>query len=118
MLSFHNVCQHDRVDRYGISVTNDHRYVPLVINTYRCFPHARLITGFVTRFSGVHVARPLGLCVCFIDRCLFFWSLCCLFFFDIRILITPLVSLNSSCKSSDCTNIKWFHNIWYPRVAN
>jgi hypothetical protein len=27
----------------------------------------------------------------------FFWSLCCLFFFDIRILITPLVSSNSSC---------------------
>jgi hypothetical protein len=26
---------------------------------------------------------------------LFFWSLCCLFFFDIRILITHLVSLNS-----------------------
>ena len=36
-------------------------------------------------------------CVCFVDRCLyfFFWSLCCLFF-DIRILITPLVSSNSS----------------------
>jgi len=28
---------------------------------------------------------------------LFFWPLCCLFFFDIRILITPLVSPNSSC---------------------
>jgi hypothetical protein len=26
----------------------------------------------------------------------FFWPLCCLFFFDIRILIAPLVSLNSS----------------------
>jgi hypothetical protein len=26
----------------------------------------------------------------------FFWPLCCLFFFDLRILITPLVSLNSS----------------------
>jgi hypothetical protein len=25
----------------------------------------------------------------------FFWSLCCLFFFDMRILITPLVSSNS-----------------------
>jgi hypothetical protein len=25
------------------------------------------------------------------------WPLCCLFFFDIRILITPLVSSNSSC---------------------
>ena len=27
----------------------------------------------------------------------FFWPLCCLFFFDIRILTTPLVSSNSSC---------------------
>ena len=27
----------------------------------------------------------------------FFWPLCCLFFFDIRILIAPLVSSNSSC---------------------
>ena len=26
----------------------------------------------------------------------FFWPLCCLFFFDIRIVITPLVSSNSS----------------------
>ena len=26
----------------------------------------------------------------------FFWPFCCLFFFDIRILITPLVSSNSS----------------------
>ena len=28
----------------------------------------------------------------------FFWPLCCLFFFDIRILITPLVSSNISYK--------------------
>ena len=36
----------------------------------------------------------------FVDRCLsfFFWPLCCLFFFDIQILITPLVSSNSSYK--------------------
>ena len=27
---------------------------------------------------------------------IFFWPLCCLFFFDIQILITPLVSSNSS----------------------
>jgi hypothetical protein len=38
--------------------------------------------------------------VCFVDRCLsfctfFFWPLCCLFFFDIRIMIAPLVSSNS-----------------------
>ena len=51
-------------------------------------------------FSGVRVTRALVLCVCFVDCCLsflsfFFWPLCCLFF-DLRILITPLVSSKSS----------------------
>jgi hypothetical protein len=82
----------------------------------------RGITGFVTRltrwvplveqelltlsehlssppvFSWVRVTRFLVLYVCFVDRCLYFfcWPLCFLFFFDIRILIAPLVSSNSS----------------------
>ena len=45
-------------------------------------------------FSWVHVTRSSVLCVCFVDHCLsfFFWPLCCLFFFDIQILITPIVS--------------------------
>ena len=34
----------------------------------------------------------------FVLQYFFFCPLCCLFFFDIRILITPLVSLNSSQK--------------------
>jgi hypothetical protein len=71
---------------------------------------------FTPVFSGVCVTRSLTLCVCFVDRCLSFctfsfghsvvcssliygfllppfgilWPLCCLFFFDIRILITSL----------------------------
>jgi len=73
---------------------NDHRYVPLVVNTSRLFPYSWLITGFVTGltrqlplveqqllpflsspqvFSRVRVTRYLVLCVCFVDRCL---SLC------------------------------------------
>jgi hypothetical protein len=49
-------------------------------------------------FSGVRVTRSLALCVCFIVLLsFFFWPFCCLFFFDIRILITPLVSSNSFC---------------------
>ena len=89
-------------------------------------PHSWLITGFGTRltrrvplveqelltlrehlsssptFSGVRVTRSLVLYVCFICRSLFvllyffFWPLCYLFFFDIRILITPLVYSNST----------------------
>jgi len=40
---------------------------------------------FTHCFNGVHVIRSLGLCVCFVDRCLsfFFWTLRCLFFFDL-----------------------------------
>jgi len=51
---------------------------------------------FTPVFSRVHVTRSLVLCVCFVDRWLSFWALCCLFFFDLRILITTLVSSNSS----------------------
>jgi len=48
-------------------------------------------------FSGVRVTRSLVLSVCFVDRCLsfFFSPLCCLSS-NLRILITPLVSSNSS----------------------
>ena len=50
-------------------------------------------------FSGFCVTRSLVLFGCFADRCLsFFWTLCCLFFFHLRILITPVVSSNSSFK--------------------
>jgi hypothetical protein len=42
---------HDLVDRYGISFTNNHGYVPLVVTISRSFPHSRLITGFVTRLT-------------------------------------------------------------------
>ena len=69
----------------NICVTNDDRYILLVANTSRSFPHSWLITGFVTRltrpvqlveqelptlpeylsslpvFSGVRVARSLVL---------------------------------------------------------
>ena len=49
--------------------------------------------------SGVRVIRSLVLCVCFIDRCLSFRTFSlghCVVFFDIKILITHLVSSNSS----------------------
>jgi hypothetical protein len=75
---------------WNICVTNDHGYVPLVVNTSRSFPHSRLITGFVTMstrraplveqelptlsehlssplvFSGIPVTRSLVLYVCFV----------------------------------------------------
>ena len=52
-------------------------------------------------FSGVRVTRSLLLCVLFcrslfVLLSFFFWPWCCLSFFDLRILITHLVSSNSS----------------------
>ena len=53
-------------------------------------------------FSGVRVTRSFVLCVSVVDRCLsfFFWPLCCLFIYDIRILVTTVVSSNSSVYST------------------
>jgi hypothetical protein len=55
-------------------------------------------------FSGVRVALSLVFCVVFcrslfVLLSFFFWPLYCLFVFDLRTLITPLVSSNSSCTS-------------------
>jgi hypothetical protein len=101
------------------------RYVPLVVNISRSFPHSWFITGFVTKLtrrvplveqelltiseqmnsppilSGVRVTLSLVWYVCFVDRCLsflccFFWLLCWLFLCNTRILIAPLVSSNFS----------------------
>ena len=100
-------------------------YKIIVVNTYRSFPHSWLITDFVKKltrrlplveqelltfpdhlsspqvFSGVRVARSLVLCVMFcrslfVLLSLFFCLLCFLSFLDLWILITPLVSSNSS----------------------
>ena len=74
----------------------------IVVNTSRSFPHSWFLTRFATRltwwvplveqelltlpehmssppvFSEVRVTRSFVLCVCFVDRCLFF----CTFSFD------------------------------------
>jgi hypothetical protein len=62
-------------------------------------------------FSGVHVTQSLVLCLCFVDCCLSFvlWPLCCLFFFDLWILITPLVSSHSS--HSLCPETMWAYYV-------
>ena len=111
-----------------ISINNyDHGYVPL-INTSRSFPHSWLITGFLTRLTQrvplveqelptfpEHLSSPrllVGSCYSiFSFMCLFcrqksvplyffFWPLCCLFFFDVQILTTHLVSSNSSYETA------------------
>jgi hypothetical protein len=100
---------------WNICVTNDHGYVPLVVNTSWPFPHSWLITGFVSKLTRrlslvakelptlpKHLFSPLvGLvlldlsfmcmfCRSFLSFYLLFWTLCCLSFFDLRILITSL----------------------------
>ena len=124
---------------WNICVTNDHGYVPFVENTSRSFSHSWFITGFITRLTrrvplveqelltlpeylssppvltGVRVTRFIVLCVCFVNRCLSFWPLCCLFFFDLRILITPLVSSNFSYAISNHKHeiLLLFSGFWY-----
>ena len=120
--NFQNQSQSD--DTYGTSVSQMIREM----NTFQSFPHSWLITGFVTRvtrqvplveqelptlpehlssplgFSGVRVARSFVFCIIFCRSffVLFFWPLSCLSFFDLRNLITPLVSSNSTY------NIPWW----------
>jgi len=67
----------------GASIDNDNK----------CESHYQIQEN---RIGGVIVV----VCACFVDGCLYllcfvFWPLCCLFFFDLRILITPLVSSSS-----------------------
>ena len=64
-------------------------------------------------FSVVRVTRSLFLYVCFVDRCLslctfFCCPLCCLFFFDIRILITPQTLLVCMFCRSLCVLFSYF----------
>ena len=63
-------------------------------------------------FSGVHVARSLVLCVMFYRSLLvllsfFVWPWCCLSF-DLRILITPLVSFDH------CVICPMIYGFWLP----
>ena len=80
---------------FVITGIKDMQRVPLVEKELLTLPEH---LSSLPVFSGVSFTRSLVLCVCFVDRCLsfFFWPFCCLFFFDIRILIVPLVSSNSS----------------------
>jgi len=95
-------------------MSNDHGYVPLVVNTSRSFHHSRLITGFVTRltrrvplveqelltlpehlssppvFTGVRVTRSLVLYV--FCRSLFVL----LYFFLLAIVLSVLLRYTDS----------------------
>jgi hypothetical protein len=60
-------------------------------------------------FSGVRVTRALIFCICFVDRCLsfcllFFWSLCCLFFCLLIIVLSVLLSFDHCVV---CSSVFW-----------
>ena len=63
---------------------------PIVVNIFIQTTWTAYPSGAPLVFSGVRVTRSLVLCLYFVDRFLsfFFWPLCCLYFFDLRILIT------------------------------
>ena len=99
------------------------RRVPLV-EQEQLTPPKHMSSSLV--FSGIRVyTQSLALCVCVVDRCLsfFLWTLCCLSFFDLPILITPLVSSNSSFSTDCCTHPdklvvleSVIHDIRYPSI--
>ena len=103
---------------YFMVATNEHGYVPFVAIKIRPFPHSWVITGV----TNVEHAYPSGafeftpvlvgfvslvvfsfLCnalqTLFVLLSIFIWLLCCLSFFDLRLLITPfrnfLVSISA-----------------------
>ena len=55
-------------------------YIPHLVNPRQLFFKNTRSTWYWWRLNNTNI-----------------WPLCCLFFFDLRILITPLVSSNSSC---------------------
>ena len=104
---------------FWLQNTNDHGYALFFIITIQPFPHVRLVIGFVTRIAQwvpyveqelltlpVHLSSCCSifsfLCGVFFQPlfgffCFFLWSLhhTCMSF-DLRLLITPLVSSNFS----------------------
>jgi hypothetical protein len=82
---------------HRVHVTRLTRRMPLVEQELPILPEHRSSPPV---FSGVRVTWSLVLCMfcrsLFVLLYFLFWQLCCLFFFDIHILITPLVSSNSS----------------------
>ena len=87
--------------------SNNVTYLSNIGHTNDCYKTATT-NGAGTAYPSEHPRFQWGSCssilsfMCMFCRSLFvllyffFWPMCCLFFFDIRILITPLVSSNSS----------------------
>jgi hypothetical protein len=84
------------------------RRVPLVVQEFRIFPE-HLSSPLV--FSGVRV-MCIGFRSLFVPLSIFFWPLYCLSFFDLRILITPLVSFGHCVVCPSSIYAFWLP-LWY-----
>ena len=109
---------------WSICVTNDQGYVPFIVITTRSFPNSWLVTGLLTRVTQQvsqvelelptlpeHLSSPpvfsgvRGLC--FVNRwlpfffCPLYLQLYCLFFIDLRLLMTSVLSVLHRSTASD-----------------
>jgi hypothetical protein len=95
---------------WHIYVTNDHVYVPLVINTFRSFPHTWLITGFVTRSTRrvslveqelltlpEHLSSP----PVFVGSCNSIFSFMCMFCRSLFVLFLLVIMLSVLLRYTD-----------------
>ena len=85
LMTYHRVC--NQINTMGVTSGAGTDYPSKVPG------FTPVLVGFVLFDDQIYM-YVLQIVVCTLY--FFFWPLCCLFFFDIRILITPLVSLNLS----------------------
>jgi hypothetical protein len=103
----------DWANRYGVTVSQMITHVPCVVSSFQSFPHSWRMTGLwtwvkrwvplveqglLTRRGHPSSPRVLVWCVLcnlfFLFSVWYFWLLCCLSFFELRPLITPLFSVS------------------------
>ena len=98
------ITKHDLISEMKVSCQSYlHLFIPAVYNSQNMtrMPFCDdIINKLCFNSSFSEMASDYKSLVCFVDRCFvllsfIFLPLCCLFFVDLRVLITPLVSLNS-----------------------
>ena len=98
---------HDLADRYGILCHKEPRlystcrkYFPVISSFMTCSgtAHPSVALEFTPVFLGFVIFSFMCMfCILlFVLLSFFFWSLCCLSFFNLRILINPLVSASAN----------------------
>jgi hypothetical protein len=109
--TYYRLCNKDRVTRTPLKPGGELRCSGRISSS--CSTSGTRRGNIVTQPVISREWEKEVLYVYFVDRCLsfFFWPLCCLFFFDMRILIAPLVYSNSSNESSTSfRKAVWLYN--------